>query len=85
VLAVPTFAARRLRERQAALDELAARFFGEPLRVRIDEEGAAGAEAPDGESVRLRRQAALNHPGVARALDILGGEILEIRPLGSAR
>ena len=63
------------------------RFFGAPLRVRIAEQGgaAAGAHAPDGEGVRLRRQAALNHPGVARALDILGGEILEIRPLGAPR
>ena len=87
ILAVPSFAAQRLRERAAALDELASRFFGAPLRVRIAEEGAAAADAApaDPEAVRLRRQAALNHPGVARALDILGGEILEIRPLGTPR
>ncbi|HXK23874.1 MAG TPA: DNA polymerase III subunit gamma/tau [Myxococcota bacterium] len=86
VLAVPTFAAQRLRERAAALDELASRFFGAALRVRIAEEGGAVGAAPaDPEAVRLRRQAALNHPGVARALDILGGEILEIRPLGTPR
>ncbi|HVN40795.1 MAG TPA: DNA polymerase III subunit gamma/tau [Myxococcota bacterium] len=86
ILAVPSFAAQRLRERAAALDELASRFFGAPLRVRIAEEGGAAAVAPsDPEAVRLRRQAALNHPGVARALDILGGEILEIRPLGTPR
>jgi DNA polymerase-3 subunit gamma/tau len=86
VLSVPAFAAQRLRERAAALDELAGRFFGEPLRVRIAEQGgSAGAPAQDGEGVRLRRQAALNHPGVARTLDILGGEILEIKPLGQPR
>jgi DNA polymerase-3 subunit gamma/tau len=87
-LTVPAaFAAQRLRERQAALDEIAARFFGEPLRVRVAELGAGnGAGAPqDGEAVRLRRQAALKNPGVARALEILDGEILEIRPLGSPR
>jgi DNA polymerase-3 subunit gamma/tau len=85
-LEVPSFAAQRLRERAAALDELVAAFFGAPLRVSISEQGgAAGDAAPDGEAVRRRRQAALNHPGVARAVDILGGEILEIRPLGNGR
>jgi hypothetical protein len=86
VIAVPAFAAARLRERQAALEEIAARFFGETLRVRVAEQGVVdAASAPDGEAVRLRRQAALNHPGVARALEILEGEILEIRPLGAPR
>ena len=63
------------------------RFFGQPLRVRIAEQGGAagGAPAQGGEEVRLRRQAALNHPGVARTMEILGGEILEIKPLGSPR
>jgi DNA polymerase-3 subunit gamma/tau len=87
VLAVPAFAAARLRERSAALEEIAGRFFGRPLRVRVaEQDGAADApRPPDGEAVRLRRQAALNHPGVARALEILDGEILEIRPLGTPR
>jgi len=87
VLSVSAFAAQRLRERAAPLDELASRFFGQPLRVRIAEQGgaASGASAQGGEEVRLRRQAALNHPGVARTMEILGGEILEIKPLGSPR
>ncbi len=86
VIAVPAFAAQRLRERQAALEEIAALFFGETLRVRVAGQGAVDAAgAPDGEAVRLRRQAALNHPGVARALEILEGEILVIRPLGAPR
>jgi DNA polymerase-3 subunit gamma/tau len=86
LLELPGFGAARLRERAAALDELVAAFFGAPLSVRIAEQGGARDDgAPDGEAVRRRRQAALNHPGVARAVDILGGEILEIRPLGNGR
>jgi DNA polymerase-3 subunit gamma/tau len=86
VISVPAFAAQRLRERHAALEEIATLFFGETLRVRVAEQGAVdAASGPDGEAVRLRRQAALNHPGVARALEILEGEILEIRPLGAPR
>jgi DNA polymerase III subunit gamma/tau len=86
-LVVPAFGARRLRERQAALEELAARFFGEPLRVQIAEQGAPGTPgaAPDTEALRLRRKAALENPGVARALEILDGEVVEIRPLGAPR
>jgi DNA polymerase-3 subunit gamma/tau len=86
VLSVPAFGAQRLRERAAPLDELVSRFFGQPLRVRIAEQGTSGGpKTLDGEGVRLRRQAALNHPGVARTLDILGGEIVEIKPLGAPR
>ena len=88
-LVVPAFGARRLRERQSALEELAGRFFGEPLRVQISEQGAPGsagaAAGPDTEALRLRRQAALKNPGVARALEILDGEVVEIRPLGAPR
>jgi len=32
--------------------------------------------------VRQQRQEALDHPTVNAALEILGGEVLEIRPLG---
>jgi DNA polymerase-3 subunit gamma/tau len=88
-LAVPEgFAARRLREKVSQLEALAARFFGEPTRVEVAEERSSppGADAAeDGEAVRLRRQAALNDPGVGRALEILGGEIVDIRPLGGRR
>ena len=53
----------------------------------VDESEASPATetdtAPD--MGRQRRQEALNDPGVSRALEILGGEIVEIRPLGSGR
>jgi DNA polymerase-3 subunit gamma/tau len=78
-------AVRRLESR---LDELAAvveRFFGRPLRVVLEAEGgpseAARATGPDPLTKR-RRQEALNHPAVNQALEILEGEILEIKSLG---
>jgi DNA polymerase-3 subunit gamma/tau len=83
------FAARRLTEKSKALEALAEHFFGEPVRVEIIHESDAQAEAPvmaaEPDVSRQRRQQALNDPGVSRALEILGGEIVEIRPLGEGR
>jgi DNA polymerase-3 subunit gamma/tau len=84
------FAARRLRERQSALDALAASFFGHATRVQIEDTPASGSApvpgaAPSGETARQRKQEALNDPAVGRALDILGADIVEIRPLGGSR
>jgi hypothetical protein len=79
-----------VRRFQARMDELTAvceRFFGHPLRVVMETEGASGARpatqsaGPDPDAKR-RRQEALNHPAVNQALEILKGEIVEIRPLG---
>ena len=83
------FAARRLREKQAQLDALATRFAGRPTRVRVEEpdsgaDGAAGS-AGDADLTRQLRQQALNDPAVGRALEILGADIVEIRPLGGPR
>jgi DNA polymerase III subunit gamma/tau len=83
-----SFAARRLRERQSDVDALAARFFGCATRVVIEDATPAatesGAPAPQ-DVVRRRRQEALNDPAVGRALEILGADIVEIRPLGGNR
>jgi DNA polymerase-3 subunit gamma/tau len=85
------FAADRLREKSAQLEQIAARFFGHPTPVRIELEEGAQPDAADGatrvdpEAVRRTRQAAINNPGVGRALEIMRGEILEIRPLGGGR
>ena len=90
-IAVPeAFAADRLRDKAPLLEELTARFFGRPMSVRVeldarDAAGEADAAREDPETLRLRRQAALNHPGVSRALEIMGGEVVEIRPLGGDR
>jgi hypothetical protein len=45
-------------------------------------ESAAVARPEDTEAARRRRQQALDHPGVNTAIEVLGGEIVEIRPLG---
>jgi DNA polymerase-3 subunit gamma/tau len=86
-LAVPEgFAARRLETRRADLEAACARFFGAPARldleaITLDPAGPADATA-ESDLARRRRQEALDHPAVNDALDILGGEIVEIRPVG---
>jgi hypothetical protein len=83
------FAARRLQERTDALAEIASRFFDATTRVEIaDAEElapAAGTLAGGDDDLRRRRQAALNDPGVSRALEVLDGEIVEILPFGAPR
>jgi hypothetical protein len=86
------FAARRLRDKSDILAGLASEFFGATMRAEVVEESDAGQDAAAGtnadersEAMRRRRQQALNDAGVARALDVLDGEIVEIRPLGGAR
>ena len=83
------FAARRLRERQSDVDALAARFFGRAMRVVIEDARArprrAGRRRASDDVARQRRQEALNDPAVGRALEILGADIVEIRPLGGNR
>ncbi len=87
----PGIAARRLQGRGADLEAVCERFFGEPTRVEFEVRGGGGGEtaprvpARDDEGVRRRRKEALDHPAVNAALEILEGEILEIRPLGEPR
>ncbi|HEU4429559.1 MAG TPA: DNA polymerase III subunit gamma/tau, partial [Myxococcota bacterium] len=90
-IALPSgIASRRLEARKADLESVCARFFGKPLRVEIAAElanapaQAAAKAAGDSELARKRRQDALAHPAVNAALEILGAEIDEIRPLGSS-
>ncbi len=84
------FAATRLEARREAVEALCARLFGRPLRVRIEplsQRPAQARTAPalDADQLRQRRQAALNHPSVNTAMEILGGEIVDIRPVGAGR
>jgi DNA polymerase-3 subunit gamma/tau len=82
-------AARRLAARGRELEAVCERFFGEPVRVDLEADSGdaapgrprAGVAADDAALVR-RKQRALDHPGVNAALEVLGGEIVEIRPLG---
>ncbi|MEN8161498.1 MAG: hypothetical protein ABFS41_15620, partial [Myxococcota bacterium] len=87
-IALPSaIAMRRLEGRMEELTGVCERFFGHPLRVVLEAEGAASATSgtravgPD-PGAKRRRQEALNHPAVNQALEILQGEIVEIRPLG---
>ena len=88
-IAVPTpFSARRLNHKRSELEAACARFFGRGVRVEIEVAGSGGAPgngAADAESLRSRRQEALEHPAVNLALDLLDGQIVEIRPLGGPR
>jgi DNA polymerase-3 subunit gamma/tau len=88
-IALPSaIAARRLEARKPELEGVFARFFGKPMRVELTADPGAsapqiGAKANGGsEAVRKRRQEALSHPSVNAALEVLGAEIVEIRPLG---
>ena len=89
------FAAQRLRDRLESLETACAEFFGHPIRVQI-ETTEANAEAGNGaatgaraaltvEALRELTQRALKNPAVNRAVEILDGEIVEIRPTGHTR
>ena len=81
-------AARRLASRAQELEEVCRLFFGETVRIELESlqsaapEAAAPAKPTDSAAARRRRQQALDHPGVNTAIEVLGGEIVEIRPLG---
>jgi DNA polymerase-3 subunit gamma/tau len=81
------FAAHRLERRRADLEAVCARLFGRPMRVTIaaptGDARSSGAAADD-EAVRQRRRDALAHPAINATLEILGGEVIEIRSLGEA-
>ncbi len=89
------FAARRLRDRLESLETACAEFFGHPIRVQIETAEAnakAGSKAATGakaalsaEALRDLTQRALKNPAVNRAVEILDGEIVEIRPTGHTR
>ncbi|MBW2288060.1 MAG: DNA polymerase III subunit gamma/tau [Deltaproteobacteria bacterium] len=85
-IAVPTaFSAKRLNHKRNQLEHACTQFFGRTLRVEIETansgEATAAARAEDSEAVRALRQQTLNHPAIRTALDVLGGEIVEIRPV----
>jgi DNA polymerase-3 subunit gamma/tau len=86
------FHAERLRAKIDELNSVCTAFYGDPTEADVisgdgaqsDGSNAARANsvANRRESERLLRQQALNHPAVNTALDVLEGEIVEIRPLG---
>jgi hypothetical protein len=80
------FSARRLERRVPDLEAACARLLGRPLRVAIAGPASptveAAQEAAGEESSRRRKREALDHPAVNAALEILGGEVVEIKPGG---
>ena len=72
------------RDHVTLVEEIAARFFGRPLRMVVEAAdgaangGAAPAEAPRA-SVADLTNAAMQHPTVKAAMEILGGEVSEVR------
>jgi hypothetical protein len=69
------------RDHVAQIEELAGRFFGRPMRVQVSAAEAASdaaAEAPRPRTADLT-SAALRDPAVQAAVNILGGEIAEVR------
>ena len=84
-------ATRRLEARRPALLAVCQRLFGRAVSVVLEvdaevaEVAAPESGAVKGDGARRSRQEALEHPAVNDALEILGGEILEIRSLGDSR
>jgi len=85
VVVPAAFAARRLEARRDDLENVCEQFFGSRLVVEVE----SADQAPQAEQqraaqtdlARRRRQQALDHPAVNDTMDILGGQIVEIRPL----
>jgi DNA polymerase-3 subunit gamma/tau len=80
------FAAQRIRDRLESLESLCEKFFGRPTKVVVemaeaDEPPAAASRELSVDALKELRQRALNHPAVNRAVEILDGEIGEIRPV----
>ncbi len=80
------FAAQRIRDRLESLESLCEQFFGRPTKVVIETTEAEVSQAAASrelsvDALKDLRQRALNHPAVNRAVEILDGEIVEIRPV----
>jgi hypothetical protein len=90
IAAASQFQAERLKDRMAELQKLASEFFGRETNVTIASSDRAREALPedgDGRSPlrdneREKVQNALNHPVLNKAIQVLGGEIVKIVPLG---
>ncbi|MEZ4334023.1 MAG: DNA polymerase III subunit gamma/tau [Myxococcota bacterium] len=83
-----SFHAERLRSRTQELESIAQRLFGRSITIRIEQRSVqreALESVQSRERSRRRRQEALNSECVNLAIEILGAEIVEIRPLGDDR
>jgi hypothetical protein len=83
------FAERTLSQREnlSALEEIAARCFGTAVRVEISivkpsPEDAAARMAAEAALARELAERAHASPAVRAAVEILGGEVTDVRPRG---
>ena len=82
------FHAERLRARIDDLEAFAGELLGQPTRIIVEILTARSHQEETSESreqSRKRRQEALNSEPVNLAIEVLGAEIVEIRPLGENR
>jgi DNA polymerase-3 subunit gamma/tau len=82
------FHAERLRARIDDLEAFAAELLGQQTRITVEILTARSHQEETSESreqSRKRRQEALNSEPVNLAIEVLGAEIVEIRPLGENR
>ena len=82
------FHAERLRARIDNLEAFAGQLLGQPTRITVEILTARSHQEETSESreqSRKRRQEALNSEPVNLAIEVLGAEIVEIRPLGENR
>jgi DNA polymerase-3 subunit gamma/tau len=82
------FHAERLRARIDDLEAFAGQLLGQPTRITVEILTARSHQEETSESreqSRKRRQEALNSEPVNLAIEVLGAEIVEIRPLGENR
>jgi len=70
------------RDHAQLVEELARRFFGRPYRVAVRAlDPATGAAATDAAPTAADlHAAAMDHPAVRAAVEILGGEVREVKP-----
>lgn len=80
------FAAQRIQDRLESLESLCEQFFGRATKVVIETAEISPSQATSSgelsvDELKDLRQRALNHPAVNLAVEILDGEIVEIRPV----
>ncbi len=70
------------RDHLSLIEELAGRFFGRPIRITVEvgeaANGGAPVEPPRASTAELT-SAAMENPAVKAAVQILGGEVAEVR------
>jgi DNA polymerase-3 subunit gamma/tau len=67
------------KEAVAAVEDLAARYFGRTIRVSVAELSSEASDAPTGPSNAELHDRALGNPIVKAAIEVFGGQVQEVR------